>query len=314
MMVNWQFNNKEYSDLSPQELQLMYLSQYFLAGENTAWYHVPIMAESPIARSLKYKKYTGSNYKNIIARELLKVFTYEAKRIKLVQARKAAGVPQIDNFDRRGDKFVFLPFLNQYLNEDGTFQKSAEQVQEIILNELQRKADKEFITMRELGLFESQNNKLLLLDGLRINHSNLKESIDNYVFNSFLATTNIIQLTSTDLAYFKDNVTAFQKRNKQINAPGTHLNTNAYFIDKNGVRHNLGKKTEKFVVLEDNRVSGSESLIQAVTDIANSNPLLTPIEREIFINSYKNREIDETDAQGYRTLDSAREIIAMSQG
>lgn len=50
--------------------------------------------------------------------------------------------------------------------------------------------------------------------------------LENFVWNDFLASINIIELTATDLAYYK-NVEDFQKRFAQIHAPGLRLNIKA---------------------------------------------------------------------------------------
>lgn len=66
--------------------------------------------------------------------------------------------------------------------------------------------------------------------------SKLYTSIEEYVWNDFVATANIIQLTTTDLAYYKDSVD-FQKRFAQVHAPGLRLNKTATnVIDGNKVK------------------------------------------------------------------------------
>ena len=59
----------------------------------------------------------------------------------------------------------------------------------------------------------------------------IDQQMENFVWNDMLASINIIELTATDLAYYK-NMEDFQKRFAQIHAPGLRLNTGAQAIIK----------------------------------------------------------------------------------
>lgn len=67
-------------------------------------------------------------------------------------------------------------------------------------------------------------------------------ALKEYVWNDLFATINIIELTATDLAYFK-NVEDFQKRYAAVHSPGLRPNVEATFIDEKGneVRYSDGK-------------------------------------------------------------------------
>lgn len=55
----------------------------------------------------------------------------------------------------------------------------------------------------------------------------VKTQLENFVWNDMLASINTIELTATDLAYYK-NTEDFQKRFAQVHAPGLRLNIEAY--------------------------------------------------------------------------------------
>lgn len=64
--------------------------------------------------------------------------------------------------------------------------------------------------------------------------------IEEYIWNSMYMTSQLIQVVTTDLAYYKGSVD-FQKRFKEVYAAGTKLNTNSKY----------GRKEEKTVYISD---------------------------------------------------------------
>lgn len=84
----------------------------------------------------------------------------------------------------------------------------------------------------EIGLIGKDLN--FMLQGDRIDDSTtieealekLTPAIEEYVWNDFVATANIIQLTTTDLAFYSNSVD-FQKRFAQVHSPGLRLNKTA---------------------------------------------------------------------------------------
>lgn len=315
------FNKTDYSALSPADYQSLLMVEYFSAPE-TAWYHVPILAEAPSAEFIKFDKIT-MNFKDNVAEKLLDVFTYEYNRIKMVRARKEGiangSIKAIKNFDDAGDKFHFLTFLNDHLDTiDGIVNQQGELasvmpselfnfLKETIISNLDMKANAAIDSLNDLGLLEkSDNGKYKSLSSLGITANNVSDKLQEYFYNSYLATANIIQLTSTDLSYYK-NVEDFQKRNKEIHAPGTMVNTQATY---NGER--IGKDRESYIILRDQEQASSNEVLAHIKSVFDNNKLLSPIEKESILSKYYENNI--TDAQAYRSLDSAKTVIAMSTG
>lgn len=322
------FGRVEYKDLTAAEYQMMLLSEYFAASE-TAGFHVPILADAPAAEFISFEKITV-NVKENIASEMLNIFRYEYDRIKLVEARRALREQQdkegtlreedrlqpIENLDARGGEFVMLEFLNEHRKEidklvakkdSKSNRELASLVKGLIIENLDAKAEKAIEFIEDLGILEQNDaGKLINLDSLGISKDTVREKLVEYFYNSYYASANIIMLTTTDLSYYQ-NVENFQKRNKQIHAPGVHLNTEAMY---KGER--IGKDTENYIVLRDLEIESSKEVMEAVSRILDENVNLSKEDKDNILRMYKANNI--TDAQAYRSLDSYKSIIGMYIG
>lgn len=83
------------------------------------------------------------------------------------------------------------------------------------------------ITAKEV---DSVNRNLVI-------RNNAKAKLREYFWNSKFATSQIIELTTTDLAFYK-NIEDFQKRYKEVHAPALRLNTNSKY----------GRKEENYLL------------------------------------------------------------------
>lgn len=135
--------------------------------------------------------------------------------------------------------------------------------------------------------------------------NNAKEALREYYWNSELATSQIIQLATTDLAFYK-NLEDFQKRFKEIHAPALRMNTKATY---KGER--IGRDWEKTIYLKDDEIISSvlEDII-AVLDERVKKGEMTKMDRDNIIYKFKN--VNVADAQAYRSLSSYRAILGMS--
>lgn len=104
--------------------------------------------------------------------------------------------------------------------------------------------------------------------------NNSKEALREYYWNSKFATSQIIQLTTTDLAFYK-NMEDFQKRYKEVHAPSLRLNTKAKFHGET-----IGREMERTIYLADDEIISS-----AAKDI-----------EEIFLRKNKAGEVSDFDA------------------
>lgn len=134
--------------------------------------------------------------------------------------------------------------------------------------------------------------------------NNAKEALREYFWNSTYATSQIIQLTTTDLAYYK-NMEDFQKRYKEVHAPSLRLNTAATFHGKK-----IGRQVERTIYLRDidlpsNTINHIKEIFYQQVKEGN----LTKPEADYLINQFSS--INVADAQAYRSLGSYRAMMGM---
>ena len=135
--------------------------------------------------------------------------------------------------------------------------------------------------------------------------NNAKDALREYYWNSKLATSQIIQLTTTDLAFYK-NLEDFQKRYKEVHAPALRLNTKATY---KGER--IGRDWERTIYLKDDEIISSVlEDIKTVLDERVKRNEMTKIDRDNIISKF--RKVNVADAQAYRSLSSYRAILGMS--
>lgn len=135
--------------------------------------------------------------------------------------------------------------------------------------------------------------------------NNAKDVLREYYWNSKLATSQIIQLTTTDLAFYK-NLEDFQKRYKEVHAPALRLNTKATY---KGER--IGRDWERTIYLKDDEIVSSVlEDIRTVLDERVRKNEMTKTDRDNIISKFRN--VNVADAQAYRSLSSYRAILGMS--
>lgn len=135
--------------------------------------------------------------------------------------------------------------------------------------------------------------------------NNAKDALREYYWNSKLATSQIIQLTTTDLAFYK-NLEDFQKRYKEVHAPALRLNTKATYKGKK-----IGRDWERTIYLKDDEIISSVlEDIKTVLDERVRKNEMTKIDRDNIISKF--RKVNVADAQAYRSLSSYRAILGMS--
>lgn len=134
--------------------------------------------------------------------------------------------------------------------------------------------------------------------------NNAKDALREYYWNSKFATSQIIQITTTDLAFYKD-IEDFQKRYKEVHAPSLRLNTRATF---HGER--IGRTWERTIYLADDEiVSSTIADIKEILDAKIKKGEMTAIERDYILSQFEN--VNVADAQAFRSLGSYRAMMGM---
>lgn len=305
----------EYQDWTDQMIKEAFALEYFSQGENIgsqnqfAYYNTPIFSDSPIAMFIRFIRYTTDNEKTFQEklRPLLgKVVRQELERIELIRKRAKAEASKIQSFDRNGDKFLFFPMLNNYVDSEG---------REFLSRMIELNKARDYATMEseigdaidvimEYGFIDFMNESptlhdLLLAQGIAKDSADAYNKLKEYYWNQAFATTQIIQLTTTDLAFYKNGVD-FQKRYKEVYAAGTKLNTNSKY----------GKKTERVIYLADNIItSPTFDMLKLNIDTAVQEKRLSQADADSILS--KLQDINVADAQAFRTIESYRSVMDM---
>lgn len=277
------------------------------------YYNFPIFADSPVAKFIKLPKYTGKNFKQEIIAHLNKVVHQELSRIKLVQdRRKIDYILPINNYDTNGDKFHFFPELNVYTVDDKgtTFLQAIElaskegnikEINRIIDSAIQTIMSGHFLEfIRKDYILQNENlTKGLIEEGVISNSEELIDALEEFFWNHTFMTSQIIQLTTTDLAFYKDSVD-FQKRYKEVYAAGTKLNTKSTY----------GKEIQRSLYLKDSIItSATYAYVKKSVNKALEEGRISVMDRDSIL--YKFKDINVTDAQALRNVESMRSILDM---
>lgn len=282
------------------------------AGE-TAYYALPLLADAPSAEFIKFIRYTdtqeflpdGSGFKkakDIILDKLAEVAYQEWERIQLVEKRKALQkddatlkngeekVSPIANFDgNAGLRFNFFPFLSGI--ESQLRGKTVSEQLAILRNSIEINENLEF------EKFNQQFNS---------KEAYSKNDVENFFYNNAFAYTQMVQLLTTDLAYYK-NINDFQKRFKEVYAM-----TNRLYTDLPGIS---GKRRVVYltdILTTSNVLREVEETLQHAVDSGE----LSADQRDAILVQYKKSKnsdgVNVTDAQGFVTLNAYKKVMMMS--
>lgn len=180
--------------------------------------------------------------------------------------------------------------LRDYNNNNPVDDRRATVLFENIKDLLGEKMMRGEITAKEM---DSINRNLVI-------RNNAKAKLREYFWNSKFATSQIIELTTTDLAFYK-NIEDFQKRYKEVHAPALRLNTSSKY----------GRKEERTIYLKDDEIMSSVlDDIATVLDGRVKKGEMSKRDRDLILNKFRN--VNVADAQAYRSLSSYRAILDMS--
>ena len=236
---------------------------------------------------------------------------------------KASKKPDLGQMivDKINDKAVDENKLDELLigtnsarNEDGAIDEYMKSI-----------VEREFEQWESIGLFESdvvekkdkkgnvtsRTEKYKYLHQLGDNWDEIKGKLTEYVWNDMFATINLIQLTVTDLAYYK-NMEDFQKRYAQVHSPALRLNTTAEY---NGVRVSDGKA--RTIYIKDYEVKSEiiphvreifDRKIASITNPSEKKQMMRM--RDLILSSFE--KVNVTDAQGYSSPTAYRKKMIMA--
>lgn len=346
--VQLNFNKRNYMrNMSKTEYTLSVLTEYFSekgkdSGIQTAWYRVPMMSNKPSSEFIRFISYDSIDYQDKISDKLLDVFNQELSRIQTVEMRNLNedDASYIKNFDSNGRKFCFLDVFNEYLTgsqKDSELGKLIRQkldgnktvdeaklmmlAKEVIINNMKSKAESIINEWKEQGIVD----KCSSIQNMGESEPVIISNLEKFIWNDTLAAINIIQLTVTDIAYYKD-AEDLQKRFAQIHSPGVRANKYAtwggkevsdgyvrtiYLEDFEKVKSNV---IDNITIVFDNKIKSAKEI--AISEGRDPNKdsdvkALEALKESLVGEKGLYRDINVTDAQGYSSATSYRKKAIM---
>ena len=330
--VQLNFNKHNYMrNMSDMEYTLSLFTEYFSEGANDkqsrvpAWFRVPMLSNKPSSEFIRFYSERGTNYKETITDGMMDIFNQELSRIQTVLMRNLDSKDPrfIKNFDKNGKKFCFLDFMNDYLTGDKKNSElgklindkvNGKEVDEAKLYELANKAIFDTMDAKAKAIVEKWVDSGLMegakkITGIGVTEEEIKSNLENFVWNDTFAAMNIMELTVTDIAYYK-NAEDLQKRLAQIHAPGIRGNVEA--TDYEGRKVSDGKERTFYLTDWDNFVS---NIIDNVSIVFDRKIAEAPEAEKAGYRALKEslvgengafRNINVADAQGYSSPTSYR--------
>ena len=358
--VQLNFTDKHYMrNMSPEQLAMSCIANYFCTKPQSdkvpAFFRVPLQSNKPSSEFIKWYSYRGENYKDIIIsgeqgihQGLYGMFLQELDRIDTVRKRnlKKGDPGYIKTWDEVGRTFTFLPFLNDYLIDNGKrvgtqkgnlFRLDNGTVDTEKNNKLEKLLNKKLDAKTELTVEEDSDLIKLVKEAILIAKTNdfnaqlnlweangvmaeaakvenvapnsVREQLENFLWNDFFASNNILQLTIGDKAFY-DGAENMQKRLSELHAPGIRANKQATDYSGNVVsdgyyRTVIFKDFDKFVSnVIDNVSQVFNTLIEQAQN--SEKPGLEALKERLVGKHGLFRDINVTDAQAYLCTASYR--------
>lgn len=339
-VVLLQYNRKEYNAWTDLDATLALYNMYMTGAadrsgsETYGYYQVPMLSDAQSAEFIKFKRYK-KGYEEKLLDKFKDLVYQEIDRINLVKERATTDnhIDPIANFDMNGKKmggaeFKFFPELNQKGQSGKTFlqaideakQISMDEVDNLIKNTIKSIMDSRFKEAiqhyKDIGLYDRIGTE----KNARFKHVNvyseegMNDRMREWFWNSTYFTSQFIELTTTDLAYYK-NLEDFQKRNKQDHAPAERLNTLATWNGKPVLVNNDGSRrtTRRVIYLKDNILpANSMDSINEILEVRvkDKNDAFTAYDKAAIMSIFN--KVNVADAQAYNTLPSFRSTQIMA--
>lgn len=335
--VQLNFNKKNYMrNMSDVEYVLSVLTEYWSESISDkqdrvpAWFRVAMLSNKPSSEFIRFYSERGINYKETIVNNMHGIFDTELCRIQTVRHRNLTkeNSRYIGNFDKNGKRFMFLSFLNDYL--DGK-QKSSElgkllndkldgkKVDEVKLYDLVNKAIFDAMNEKATSIVNDWISQGILegakkIKGIGNTEEEIRANLENFVWNDAYASMNIMALTISDIAFYK-NADDLQKRMAQIHSPG--IRGNAEARDYKGNKVTDGKVRHIVITDFDNFISNVIDNVSVVFDrrIASATggekEGLKALKESLVGKDGAYRYINVADAQAYNSPTSYRKKAFM---
>lgn len=253
------------------------------------------------------------------------------------ELKKNPNLYEIQNYDDKGQEFQFFPELNKLIIDEliatdpsqigKTFYDVTQEIaksgnidnlnefidstvgviMDRLFNDFLNDLDLDWVksrfltwkatksTLKEAGEFYDKNSPQYEAQQDKY----VKMFLEEYFWNSTYATSQMIQLITSDVAYYK-NAVDFQKRFKQAYASGNRMNTNSQY----------GRKIENTLYLTDQYITSSRyDNVKASLERAVKEGRMKEEHKNWILGELKN--INVADAQAFRNPYSFRAVLDM---
>lgn len=339
-VVLLQYNRKEYAAWTDLDATLALYNMYMTGAadrsgsETYGYYQVPMLSDAQSAEFIKFKRYK-KGYEEKLLDKFKDLVYQEIDRINLVKERATTKnhIDPIANFDMDnkkmgGAEFKFFPELNQKDKSGKTFLQAIDEAKKISMDEadnLIKNTIKDIMDSRfkesvqhykDIGLYDRISTE----KNARFKYVNvyseegMNDRMREWFWNSTYFTSQFIELTTTDLAYYK-NLEDFQKRNKQDHAPAERLNTLATWNGKPVLVNNDGSRrtVRRVIYLKDNILpANSMDSINEILEarVKDKDDAFTAYDKAAIMSIFN--KVNVADAQAYNTLPSFRSTQIMA--
>lgn len=319
------FNHVKYNDLTREQKLTSALIQFFeggniIAGDDSfSAYEYPIQADYDTAYNfITAPRYPIQQLTELLTDEVL----IELERIASIRAR------QNDNnrailvvYEEQGQKLQIFPALNdsRFIEEyasmpDATAAKNfvrdavKQQIELVIARDTKTLEDAKILTNPALqrvdvgGSFLSFHTEDGLISSLGENEQSW---IRSYFINTYYAREQMIKLVTGGLEQF-NGLIDYEKRNMLSHATHTSIYTNATWKGKQ-----VGRESQNVVYISDDVAKSAffDDIVEILGELKEQK-IISPDQFDTMKKAYT--DIKTTDGQGFRTLESYRDVAIMT--
>jgi hypothetical protein len=318
------YDDIDFENLTSKQHALSLFSRYTqFSSQPFAYYPVFVLGDSGVSKFIKARKYSEDDILN----GLVDVYRQEIQRMSLTKSfnnkLEQEGYSKLANFSEKEGVFTMLPFFNKdYVSKDNIkgkyhqmlLQKQGslsaptyDQIKEVISEYLKDELANFKKSLFNLELLQVDSKGVYTDMNAFIKGNDIDAFLKDYYLNTKFANIQQFQMMTIDTAYYVDTKD-FQKRYKQIHAPGTKLDV--YAQDKNGnlynsLDNNGNPRAEFCIYFKELKVTAEDVNPEFAEAIASKFGKDSEVYKDYM-------SIKSTDGQGYRTLDSYRKVMGMA--
>lgn len=294
---------KVFDQMMPKDIALLSITAFWNSNYNSndAYYRMGALSDAPQTAFLKYKKIRNPRANEDFWNKVYSTVLQEYDRMQFVKENKSF-FDKVKNVSKRNSTYILSPFMNGDKSLDPRTSEGKAKVMELAKNYYAVSFQNELQRLLKLEIISFDNVKQEYVSGVlsrdmvteksKFSQDALMANLEEYFYNTTLFNGQLLTVFSGDPMYYKNN-NDWQKRNKQIWSPITHLDTSN--INANYVT--ITVRDEEINTKETNKA------LSTLLDKLFSNHIF----KDRIISSYTKNNL--TDAQSFITIDRYKEIL-----